>query len=579
MADVPEFDLKFLPDWLKEDTSRPSEKYANYRGESGGGSHDQGFRRDRDPRGNRDRRSGPGGPDRGRGKGGPGGGDRSRGPRNDDRRGPRQQGQRDQRPPREPAPSQEPLAAQIEFLPEEGIVTMVAREIKAKFNAYPVFTLARMFLERPKSHRVKIVAPQGTSIYQAGEDGPISTDPKQLEKGLFEAKREEYYEEKTIEKEAVKGNFTNVARCRLSGTLLGPTNHHAYQSSIRRLYEERFSRRMSFEEYRREIEVVTDPAVVEAWKEGAKQSKVFVTKKEAEPVELTSLSEAQQHFRQHYQPSLIKASSSVTVPGPISRETPDPRIYAAVRDAWNVESRFPAKVVGHLRSHFTHEGLHIFKHRKRIIFATAVRPSLFTGDPSSMSPGIAKILEWIGQHPGGSRKQLADAILPQGEIDPEELNKAKSHLATDLRWLVHAGHVIEFQNGTLDLPLPLKPRVENAPGQQPGRGKEGAIAAAAPKEEPATEAVESASSGDAPVEETKIEDVVEVDPEAPAEPSAAVLVVEDVEPAQEITSYESQIAETPVTEGEQMSPEEFSEEVEELEAANPESSNSNPTAS
>jgi hypothetical protein len=63
----------------------------------------------------------------------------------------------------------------------------------------------------------------------------------------------------------------------LSGTLLGPTNHHAYQPQLRSLYEQRFSRRLSFADYQRQIEIVSDPAVVERWKEEARKVTTYTT--------------------------------------------------------------------------------------------------------------------------------------------------------------------------------------------------------------------------------------------------------------------------------------------------------------
>ncbi|MBV9128023.1 MAG: hypothetical protein JO117_08060 [Verrucomicrobia bacterium] len=61
------------------------------------------------------------------------------------------------------------------------------------------------------------------------------------------------------------------------------------------------------------------------------------------------------------------------------------------------------------------------------------------------------------------------------------LVKAKAALAADLRYLVQAGHVIEFHNGTIDLPLSPKP-------------KETPLAPAAPNAAPARTAASSEAS-------------------------------------------------------------------------------------
>ena len=62
--------------------------------------------------------------------------------------------------------------------------------------------------------------------------------------------------------------------------MLGPTNHHDYQRRLRNIYEQRFSRRMSFPEYQHKIEIVSDPAVVDKWKEDARKQTSFTTLRE-----------------------------------------------------------------------------------------------------------------------------------------------------------------------------------------------------------------------------------------------------------------------------------------------------------
>src|SRR5437763_12219306 len=101
----------------------------------------------------------------------------------------------------------------------------------------------------------------------------------------------------------IKGNFSKVARCRLSGTVLGPTNHHNYQPQLRSLYEQRYSRRMSFQDFQRQIEIVSDPGVVEQWKEQARSITTFKTKDEENPATFKSAAEAERHFRQTYLPT------------------------------------------------------------------------------------------------------------------------------------------------------------------------------------------------------------------------------------------------------------------------------------
>jgi hypothetical protein len=220
---------------------------------------------------------------------------------------------------------------------------------------------------------------------------------------------------------------------------------------------------MSFDDYRRTIEITSDPQVVEQWKEEARKAVTFRTKDEQNPVTFESLAAVEQHFRTHYLPSLIRPCLATELSGETARHLPDRGIIAAIRKARDRENRFPAQIAGSLRHGLNQAGLHVFKHKKRILYISTVRPQLFDQNQASVSSNLSSILCAIRSYPKISRKQLAEKILsklaPAGPSDEAstEHQHAKTALATDLIWLAKAGHVIEFADGTLDLPLPPKP--------------------------------------------------------------------------------------------------------------------------
>ncbi len=147
----------------------------------------------------------------------------------------------------------------------------VVAQIKSGSVAYSLFALARLFLEKPVGYEVCLTAKQESPLYQLGDNGMVSADREFLERNAFRFTHPDFYKLDISETDPIKGNFSNVARCRLSGTLLGPTNHHSYQPQLRSLYEQRFSRRMSFADYQRQIEIVSDATLVERWKEEARK--------------------------------------------------------------------------------------------------------------------------------------------------------------------------------------------------------------------------------------------------------------------------------------------------------------------
>ena len=472
---LPSLDLRLTPDWLKE--SEPGNRYADYDGDDPSDRHHRG-RRDR--RDDRPRRPSPSNdrPRRPQADRGPAANNKSPqtpAPRRVETGGPKPPARSDRprfqrREEPAPRPEAEPAPVQVDFLPEERAFTKIIQQIKLGHIAYPLFGLARMFLERPERHRIRVRSLDNhTMIYQFGDDGPVAMDSAALERNAFNEKREEFYDTQITEKEPIKGNFTSVARCTLSGKLLGPTNYHAFQPALRSLYDQRFSRRMSFDDYRRAIEISSDPQLVEQWKEEARKSVTFQTKDPENPAAFDNLAAVEQHFRANYLPGLVRRCLATELSGDTARHLPDRGIIAAIRKARDRENRFPAQIAGALRHGLNQAGLHVFKHKKRILYISTVRPQMFDANQASVSTGLAVILSTIKSYPKISRKQLAEKALGKligekstDESSPEYL-QAKTTLATDLIWLAKAGHVIEFADGTLDLPLPPRP-IETAKG-------------------------------------------------------------------------------------------------------------------
>jgi len=534
MSDSPlDLDLKFLPDWVKESPS--TNRYADYQGDTGErGPRGRGDRdrQDRGPRGPRPERRGPApqrregdrpGPRGDRPPGGrPGGprpgGDRPRGDRPDRRHGPQGGPHDDRRPPRE-APQQAPASLKIEFLPEPNAASGIARQIKASGRAYPVFGTSKLFLERPERHRVRVTSGDpAVPLFQVG-DGPISFERAVVERNAFFSGKDEFYVEETIQGEPIKGNFSNVARARATGALLGPTNYHGYQPALRKLYEERFSRRMSFPEFQQhEIEIVSDEQAVADWKEQARTSTTYTTTKEAEPVTFKTAFDAEQHFRKQYLPQIVKSGQTLECSGQASRASGDRFVSGAVRGEWEKESHFPQQIVNGLRSYFVEAGLHFFKHRKRVLYVSATKPVRHPAG-QVFSDGITAILKTVETTPRLKRPDLAAKILGEQQDTPEAAAR-KEQLASDLHYLVHAGHVIEFSNGMLE--MPLAPQEKPAPGQpaKPVAADVRKTSHEAGSEETALEATEEESEPSAEAEAAVSSAETELPPAEPHAESA-----------------------------------------------------------
>jgi hypothetical protein len=471
------------------------------------------------------------------------------GSRPPDSRGPRREGgrpdqqrrngppDRNQRPPQQ---EERPAKVTITFQPEQHALEKVTEQLKSAPIAYPLFGVAKMFLQRPERHHVIIKPQPETKLFKLAGTAHFATERGRLETIAFQEMWKQFFRVEVTEAPEIKGNFASVARSRLTGKVFGPTSHHSYQPAIHKEYEERFSRRMSFAEYKSNIETTNNPEAIELWKTESRRMETYhlltveerqalsAPKKEDEPqpstesyitpeepsegagvseatmvnttelsvhtsetpvvaeepdaeapaeslpvpdpetaatsespatqtepgVTFTSRSEAENYFRKEILPTLITEVESETLTGQEARALNDRRLTTSVRLAWEAEMRYPLGLVNAIRVKFNEQNLHIFKFKKRVLLISSLKPSYLDDRSESLSRSIRTVLQTIHATPGIDRKGLAEKILGSnvGATEDEKLS-LKHSLIGDLYWLVRQGHVIEFSDGTFDLPM------------------------------------------------------------------------------------------------------------------------------
>src|SRR5438552_16729928 len=414
-------DLRLLPAWVKEPTEERIYKYAGGEEDGRRSRPPNRSRRDRAPRS----RESKNGRDR-----------RARGRNHGDRR--------------KVFRAVAPPDITVRFLPHSPAFDNVVAQIKSASVAYSIFALARLFLEKPERYDVRLTAKADSPVYRLGENGAMSLDRHFLERNAFRFAREDFYKIDITQTDSIKGNCSNVARCNLSGTLLGPTNHHKYQPHLRSLYEQRYSRRMSFAEYQRQIEIVNDPALIERWKEEARTVTTYTTLRDETPSTFASAAEAEPHLRTNYLPGFVRSVEEVNIDGVLSRGLPDRALNRAIEDAWTRETRSPSNMMQELAAHCRQAGLNVFRHRRGRLFVSPIRIRAFVHEQGGVSPSVNAILEAVAATPGINRKELAEKLTV--DLSIEDIDSRKLALASDLRWLISEGHVIEFNDTSLDLP-------------------------------------------------------------------------------------------------------------------------------
>jgi hypothetical protein len=489
-----------LPAWAQESPS--VNKYASHSGED---RPERGRGRDRGDRGpRRDRPQGAGmregGGPRGQGGPRPGGGprgDRPRGPRPDrgdqrggprpDRRGGRP-GERPER--REPLPLPE---IEINFLPDDTAVEVLARQIRTTGRAYPLFEIAQLILQKPERQLVKfdtkkkdgqVVQP----LWLVALDDSLWLSEQEAINHVLHKHFDTFYKAERTAVEPPKGVYTFVAQCGMSGVVLGPPNYHDYQNQLHKLHQERFSR-MPFDMYKSRVKIVKDEAVVKKWIEDKSFRTEYDCLNVAEPKRLTSREDVEKHFRETHMANIIKQVESHTMGGPASRDIRSNGLQRALRAAWEEQRRFPLKLATTLSQKLSGQGLQFFKVNRTITHVSVARPHFLDLEATPVSEGVRKIVEFINSKPKSTRRKLIEGLAPSpapatpaapasaepaaanGEQPaqpaaapaPAEPTPEQAALIADLHWLVHQGHVIEFANGILETakkPVPKPPKAE-----------------------------------------------------------------------------------------------------------------------
>jgi len=382
------------------------------------------------------------------------------------------------------APVDERLASlEMSFLPERRGLAPLANRLAKSGRAYSLFEVATLFLSKPDYYLIKIEAPVGLenfSFFQCSDCKTVFLDRDSAVSHAFAKHFEKFCVKVEQETEPPKGNFVCVAKCGLSGLLLGPLNYHGYNDKVAEIHRTRYAD-MPLEAYRKRIETIHDAALIEQWKEEMRKQVTYRFGAGDAAVVFTRFSEAEVYFREHCLKDAIKEARSVVMPGTVAQAMEPGPLRRVIEDAWERESRFPLRLSVILRLAFRHLGLHTFKAAGGHTFVTSVVPNAM--DPAHAVEGIREVLDIISGKPGCTRAELLAQLVsvapPTGEAGveptPETAAKKESELKRQLQWLVEKGHVIEFSDGRMAIPATAIARVQMArtPARAPTRSRRG----------------------------------------------------------------------------------------------------------
>jgi hypothetical protein len=465
-----EFDLEklFLPAWAQE--SPATNKYAGFAGE------DRREGRPDDRRGHRGPPRGdsrPGGDQRPRGGGGPPQRGRDGGPRGGPRDG--RGGQPQRQEPREVAPPPLPqLSATI--LPDEKGLDSMARQIRVTGRAYPLFDIAQLILDKPERQTVRwevikdAAGKVAQPLFLCALDESLWLSEDEAVQHLLSKNFDMFYKAEKTATEPPRGTYTFVAQCGMSGAILGPPNYHDYQNKLHKLHTDRFSR-MPFEAFKARVKIVKDEAVVKKWIEDQSTKTEYTVLNVPDTIKLPNREAVEKHFRETHLANMIKPVESHTMSGPAARQLRSPALQRLLRSAWEEQRRFPLKLATTLSQQFANRGLQFFKVNRTVTHVSVARPRYLDMDATPVSQGVRKIVEYINATAKCTRRKLIEALAPTpttpkpaaapvpaaadataapAPAAAPEGNPEQTAVASDLHWLIHEGHVIEFANGILE---------------------------------------------------------------------------------------------------------------------------------
>jgi hypothetical protein len=285
------------------------------------------------------------------------------------------------------------------------------------------------------------------------------------------------------------------------------------------------------------VKIVHDEEVVKQWLDDQSWKTEYIAINLPEEARLDSREAVREHFRQHHLSNLISGVSDVALKASVFNKKTPPRMQNLVRYAIDDQKRFPLKIVNMLSQEFSSHGLQFFKRKKSVTHVSVSRPHHLNLEQTPVSDSIRNIVTFVVDNQNCTRRMILDKFAPEPD-KPESaeapaeapaegdapkpdtpLSPERTAILSDLHWLVHQGHVIEYANGQMEIaPKPQppqqkkkKPKPDKKPkAKKPETGGASSTSSQTPADAPAAESAPAA-------EETKPTET----PEPSAEPAAA----------------------------------------------------------
>ncbi|MEC8973318.1 MAG: hypothetical protein VX509_05315, partial [Verrucomicrobiota bacterium] len=370
------------------------------------------------------------------------------------------------------------LELDLVIQPEKQGVESLARQIKHTGRAYPLFDIARLILAKPERYLVvlKTRKKEDGSVAQplffCQVDETVWLSEDQAVDHVLARHFDTFYKTEKTEIDPPKGTYTFVAQCGMSDEILGPPNYHGYQDKLRALHAGRFAR-LPFDVFKSRVKIVHDEEIVKQWIDEQSWKTEYIAINLPQEAKLESRAAVRDHFRQHHLANVVSSVDDVALKASVfSKKTP-PRMQNLVRYELDDQRRFPLRVVNLLSQEFSSHGLQFFKRKKSVTHVSVSRPHHLDLGNTPVSDSIRAIVSFVVENRDCTRRMILDQFAPEpekpesaeapaegGEPAPDApLSPERTAVLSDLHWLVHQGHVIEYANGQMEIaPKPQPPQ-------------------------------------------------------------------------------------------------------------------------
>ena len=378
----------------------------------------------------------------------------------------------------------------LSILPDPKRVKSLGDKIRQQGRAYSLFDIAGLVLQRPDRFQIS------ATILRKGPGKPVSEQWLcQLDDTLWLSQDaavkytirkyfDKFYKRVRTKIDPPKGNFAFVAQCGISGKILGPPNYHGYQKTLQDLHAEQCPK-MNFQAYKDRVKIIHDEEAVQKWLDDQSWKTEYQTKPDASV--LASMDEVATHFKAHHLKETLKTNETLRLSATAGLQSPNKAVRKLIQFYLEDQQKFPLESATILGRMFSRQGLHVFKFARNnsdrpLLYISVARPH-YLNENEILSKEIQRIMDFVRSNPDCTRKKLVESLRPKTESKPASLQSSSAEepstiaretepdsvtavnqwtpeekaIITDLHWLIHEGHVIEFSDGKIEItkkPLP-----------------------------------------------------------------------------------------------------------------------------